>query len=289
MAADIAFLTNDHLEGREAGSAGGDSTAVFLADRYAQLGVIGAFDAPCSPAPSCIQAYSQVFRVAGMQAENVAALVRGSDPDLRGQYVIVGAHYDHLGRSARGAMDPERGAELRVGADDNASGTAALLQLGQRLAANPAPISVVLVHFDAEELGLFGSEAFVADSPIPLDSIALMLNLDMVGRLRGGHLIAEALAGADRFRGLIEQAALEQNVPVDFSRIERGQTDHWSFVQRDVPAVALFTGFHEDYHRASDTADKLDLLGLARIVDLTEDLVRSVGSSHLRRGGSGLR
>jgi Zn-dependent M28 family amino/carboxypeptidase len=289
MAADIAYLASEHLEGRAVGSPGGDTAAVFLADRYAQLGVGGGFGNACSPRTACGAAYLQVFRAAGAQAENVVAMVEGRDPTLRGQYVIVGAHYDHLGRSTRGALDPERGRVLRVGADDNASGTAALLELGRRFATNPAPMTVVFAHFDAEELGLFGSAEFVDNAPMPLDSIVLMLNFDMVGRLRAGPLIAEATAGTDSFRELLQKAASEQNVPLEFAQITRGQTDHLSFARRGIPSVALFTGFHQDYHRATDTADRIDLVGLLRIVDLTEDVVRGVGTDQRRTGGGGFR
>lgn len=277
MAADIAYLASEQLGGREAGSAGGDSAAVFLADRYAQLGLSGAFSNACPPSTRCEPAYLQPFRVGGAEAGNVVVIVRGADPALRGRYVVVGAHYDHLGRSPLRALDRDRGSVIRVGADDNASGTVALLELGRRLAVNQAPLTVVLAHFDAEELGLLGSQEFVDDSPIPLDSVALMINLDMVGRLRGGPLIVEATSGTESFRGLLEGAASGQGLTLDFYQIRRVQTDHLSFARRDIPSITLFTGFHDDYHRATDTADKIDLLGLLRIVNLTEEVVRSVG------------
>jgi Zn-dependent M28 family amino/carboxypeptidase len=138
-------------------------------------------------------------------------------------------------------------------------------------------LTVVLAHFDAEELGLLGSQEFVDDSPIPLDSVALMINLDMVGRLRGRPLIVEATSGTESFRGLLEGAASGQGLTLDFSQITRGQTDHLSFARRDVPSITLFTGFHDDYHRATDTADKIDLIGLLRVVNFTEEVIRAVG------------
>lgn len=277
MAADLTYLASELLEGREVGSAGGDSAAIFLADRYMQLGVKGAFAGDCAQVGPCGNTYFQAFRAEGMRAENVAVLVEGTDSTLRTRYVIVGAHYDHLGRSTRGALDAERGAALRVGADDNASGTAALLELGRRFVARPAPVSVVLVHFDAEELGLLGSREFVDNSPIPLEAVALMLNLDMIGRLRGASLVAEATAGTEPLRDLLANAASARGLLLEFSGIPEGKSDHLSFARRGVPSVAFFTGFHSDYHRATDTAEKIDLIGLARIVDVTEEVIRRVG------------
>jgi Zn-dependent M28 family amino/carboxypeptidase len=153
-----------------------------------------------------------------------------------------------------------------------------LLELGRRLAANPAPLTVVLAHFDAEELGLLGSEEFVDNPPIPLDSVELMLNLDMVGRLRDGPLLVETTEGAEAFRGFLENATSGSAFALEFSQIIRGLSDHASFARRGIPSIALFTGFHDDYHRATDTPEKIDLLGLVRIIELAEDIVRSVGS-----------
>jgi Zn-dependent M28 family amino/carboxypeptidase len=278
VAADIAYLASTHLAGREVGSAGGDTAAVCIADRYLRLGVSGAFDETCSSSAPCEAGFFQQFDAGGLRAENVVAVIRGADPALRGRYVVVGAHYDHLGRSPSRALDRERGQVMRVGADDNASGTAVLLELGRRFAASPAPSTVVLAHFDAEELGLLGSEEFVGNAPIPLDSVGLMLNLDMVGRLRGGPLLVETTEGAEAFRGLLENAARTRGVALESSRIIRGLSDHTSFARRGIPSIALFTGFHDDYHRATDTPEKIDLLGLVSIIELAEEIVRSVGA-----------
>jgi len=290
MAADIQYLTDPYLEGRELGSAGGDSAAVFLADRYSQLGVGGVLAAGCSAESSCREAYLQPFRATGVRAENVVAIVVGSDPARRKRYVIVGAHYDHLGRSTLSALDPERGSVLRVGADDNASGTVALLELGRRLAADPAPFTVVLAHFDAEERGLLGSKHFVDNPPIALDSVVMMLNLDMVGRLRGGALIVGVLPESRPVQAHVEAAASARGVSVSFSAGPReSQSDHLSFGRNGVPTVSFFTGFHDDYHRVSDTADRVDLIGVATIVDLVEDLVRSPPESLVLAGEGSFR
>jgi len=273
VAADVAYLASPALQGRAAGSPGGEGAAVLIAGRYESLGLSGVFPAECASS-RCAATVFQFFQVHGMRAQNVAATVPGVDPVFRGRYVVVGAHYDHLGRQGGGRMRP--------GADDNASGTAAVLELGRRLVLRPAPTSVLLAHFDAEELGLVGSHVFVEHPPVPLDSVALMINLDMVGRLRGGQLLVEVTSPAAGFRATIDSVASAQGITLRFSGQLAGRSDHTSFAQHGVPAVALSTGYHADLHRATDTTDKIDFAGLSRIVDLVEALVRVAAARPVR-------
>jgi len=134
------------------------------------------------------------------------AMVPGTDPALAGQVVVVGAHFDHLGRSTAGALDPQAGNAIRNGADDNASGTAAVLALARHFAARPARRSIVVANFTAEELGLLGSQWFVEHSPVPLDSIVAMVNFDMVGRLKNDRLIVYGVGTARELRALVDSA-----------------------------------------------------------------------------------
>src|SRR6185369_8612114 len=155
---DIAYLADDRLEGRGTGTAGNDSAAAWLARRHAALGL-----RPVTPF------YLQQFiangaelahagKPDGVPTQNVVAMVTGRDPALQSQYVVLGAHFDHLGRGIDGALDPEAGHAIRNGADDNASGTAAILELARRFAAHPTRRSILVVHFSGEELGLLGSQ-----------------------------------------------------------------------------------------------------------------------------------
>ena len=121
----------------------------------------------CATGTACGVSYFQYFKNEEVGGHNVASFIRGSDPDLYREFIVVGAHYDHLGTSARFALDPDLLSSVRPGADDNASGTAAVLELARRLAASPPKRSVLLVHFDAEEWGLVGSRAFVQRPPVP--------------------------------------------------------------------------------------------------------------------------
>jgi len=276
LAADLAYLASPELEGRAVGSAGGEAAALFVAQRYVELGVPAAFPFVCEPLSPCGAQYFQLFEVDGLGAKNVLAVIPGADPALRARYIVLGAHYDHLGRSVVGARDPERQVRIRPGADDNASGTAALLELGRRLALNPAPSSVLLVHFDAEERGLVGSQIFVEDPSVPLDSVVLMINLDMIGRLRDQPLRVEVTSAAERLQPVVDSLAVPLGISLRYSQLTAGRSDHSSFSERGVPAIAFFTGFHGDYHRTTDTPDKLDVSGIGRIVDLVEAVVRAV-------------
>jgi len=201
-------------------------------------------------------------------AENVVAILPGRDPQVRDQFVVIGAHYDHLGDGHYGARDQSAAGMIHHGADDNASGTAVLLQVARRLSQiEPKPVrSIVFVAFSAEELGLHGSRHFVNKWP-ELASIKSMLNLDMVGRLREERVTVFGVRSAPPFESIIasgaKQLGLQINQPDGV-----GPSDHLSFYNKQIPVLHFFTGSHTDYHRPGDTWDKLNYQGMARIADL---------------------
>ncbi len=277
IGADIQYLASRSLAGRGAGTAGNDSAAVFLARRHQALGLPGAFQAWCATG-ACGVSYFQYFIGDEVEGHNVGSFIRGSDPERYREFVVVGAHYDHLGTSTRFAMDPDLVASVRPGADDNASGTAAVLELARRLAANPPPRSVLLVHFDAEEWGLVGSRAFVARPPIPVSSIVFMLNLDMVGRLHGRDLLIDGTAADSLTRSLADSVAKAVGVGSARSSVSAGRSDHAAFIPIGVPALSLTSGFHGDYHRVTDVPARIDVVGLTRIVDVAEGIVRAAAT-----------
>jgi hypothetical protein len=211
---------------------------------------------------------------------NVVAAIPGSDPALAGSCVVVGAHYDHLGFGGDASLAPDRLGTIHPGADDNASGVAALLAIARELAAaGPARRTVVLAAFGAEELGILGSAFLVRHMPpgCRVDSLQLMVNLDMVGRATGGKLYVDGAATA---RGLRERvtglAARAPRLPLSlaFGGDGYGPSDHASFRARGVPVVFLFTGAHADYHRPTDTPEKLDYDRLADVARLAYRIVR---------------
>jgi aminopeptidase YwaD len=274
---DIAWLADDRLEGRGTGTAGNDSAAAWLARRHAMLGL-----RPVAP-----DGYLQRFvarsaqmahdgRSTGLPTQNVVAVVPGRDPALRGEYVVIGAHFDHLGRSAIGAMDPEARDAVRNGADDNASGTAAVLELARLFAARPARRSIVVTHFSGEELGLLGSQWFVDHAPLPLDSVVAMVNFDMVGRLRNEKLIVYGVATARELPGIVDEANVAPRLAISAVGDGFGPSDHSSFHAKGIPVLHFFTDLHDDYHRATDDVERIDAAGEARVVAVAERVVRAV-------------
>jgi hypothetical protein len=290
---DVRYLASDALEGRRTGTAGNDSAAAWIARRFSALGLEMVVTDPAAcgrgngSASACAPSFEQPFIArpaaaahAGMAAtlpsRNVVGLIRGRDPKLRGQYVVIGAHFDHLGRSTFGALDPDKGDQIRNGADDNASGTATVLELARLLRKRPPGRSVVLVLFSGEELGLLGSQYFVEHSPVPLDSVQAMLNFDMVGRLRDDRLIVYGVATASELRGVIDSANVAPAFRVSAVGDGFGPSDHSSFYARNLPVLHFFTDLHDDYHRATDDAGKINAAGIARVVGYAERITRTL-------------
>ncbi len=238
---------------------------------------------------SCARRYLQPFVARSMQAahaglpaafqtQNVVAFIPGSDATLRGQIVVLGAHFDHLGRSSFGAQDPEKAPEIHNGADDNGSGTVAVMELARLLKRHPTKRSVAIVNFSGEELGLLGSAYFADHSPFALDSVQAMLNFDMVGRLRNDKLLVYGVATATELPEVVRTA----NSQAPLFKISAigdgfGPSDHSSFYAKNVSVLHFFTDVHEDYHRVTDDADKIDFGGIARIVALAERITRDLG------------
>jgi len=211
-------------------------------------------------------------------SSNVAAILPGSDAAAGA--IVVGAHYDHLGLGASGSLDPKPEGRLHPGADDNASGVAAVMELARRLSrqrATPAR-SIVFAAFGAEELGTLGSTYFARNPPPPEGRIVAMLNLDMVGRLREDTLDVHGLGTSPAWGSIVEQANRGPALKLRTHDGGFGPSDHNSFYLADKPVLFFFTGVHSDYHRSSDTADKLHSAGLLRIVDLVEGVVTRLGA-----------
>ncbi len=200
---------------------------------------------------------------------NVVGMIPGADPLLRNEAVVIGAHYDHLGYGYFGNRDSSTEGQIHHGADDNASGTAVLMQVAERLAkSNTKPArTVIFAAFSGEELGLWGSRHYVNYPPIRLSATKAMLNLDMVGRLRDNQLTVFGTRSAAELSGFITKAAQSLGLTVRESD-GVGRSDHMSFYNKKIPAVHFFTGSHADYHRPGDTWEKINTEGMAKIVDV---------------------
>jgi hypothetical protein len=225
------------------------------------------------PASTPIPGLKASMRVAleplRQRAENVVGLIPGSDVKLKAENVVLGAHYDHLGFGYFGTLTPTSAGQIHHGADDNASGTAALLASAERMArssAKPAR-TVIFVAFSGEELGLFGSRHFVDHPPLPLSATKAMLNLDMVGRLRDNRLTVFGTRSAKDLSGIVTEEARRLGLEVRESD-GVGRSDHTSFYNKKIPSLHFFTGSHPDYHQPTDTADKVNGEGMAKVTEL---------------------
>ena len=222
----------------------------------------------------------QAFLAAAVQpraveARNVAALLRGSEPSLADEVLIIGAHYDHLGLGGEGSLDPEALDVVHNGADDNASGTSGLIEIARRLTEDRRPArSVLFLAFSAEEKGLWGSAHYVRNPLVPIDQSIAMLNLDMIGRLEGRTLTVLGVGTAEEWTDVLRAANQSTARPLSIATSPDGfgASDHSSFYGEGLPVLHFFSNTHVDYHRPSDDWDKVDIEGLDQIVDLVSEV-----------------
>jgi len=284
--ATVRYLADDALEGRLAGSPGERCAGDYIARRLRALGLRGGADngsffqtVPLTVASDPHGGASPV--TATTTGRNVVAVLEGADPALRDEVVVIGAHYDHLGLGGSGSLAPGTTA-IHNGADDNASGIAALLEAAAQLATGPRPArSIVFVAFTGEEMGLLGSAHFVRNPPIPLDRARAMLNMDMVGRLEDDPLIVYGVGTATEWAELVERRAAEAGITVALQPDGVGPSDHTSFYLRDIPVLHFFTNAHGDYHKPSDDWDRVDADGIARIATLVARIARDVAGPEI--------
>jgi hypothetical protein len=221
---------------------------------------------------------------AAVRASNVVGVLEGKG-ELAEETVVVGAHYDHVGMGGYGSLAPGTIA-VHNGADDNASGTSALLSSVNRIRGRLEGVSshrrVVFIGFTGEERGLLGSEYYVRHPRFPLENTVAMINLDMVGRLRDNDLTVYGTGSAVEMDAILEAA----NEPLGFKLYKvptgYGPSDHQSFYTRKVPVLFFFTGLHNDYHRPSDDFDKINFIGLTRITDITSNVAADLATRPVR-------
>ncbi len=213
------------------------------------------------------------------RTENVVGVLPGSDPALKDQNIVIGAHYDHVGLGHYGTRDSSTEGQIHHGADDNASGTAVLLQLAEQLSrSQPKPArTIVFAAFSGEELGLYGSRQYVNYPPLSLSSTKAMLNLDMVGRLRDNRLTVFGTRSAKELSTIVLEEAQRLGLQVIESD-NIGRSDQMSFYNKKIPALHFFTGTHPDYHRPSDTWEKLNIQGMATVTELVLGVAQRIAN-----------
>jgi len=275
----VEYLAADALEGRFAGTRGEECAGEYIAVMFERIGLEPAGDDGWFQTLSLASA--AMPHAPDGEGRNVLGLLRGSDPDLAASAVIVGAHYDHLGHGGFGSVG-EVG-EIHNGADDNASGVAAMLEAARRLAGGPRPArSILFIAFTGEELGLLGSSHYTRNPALPLSRTIAMVNLDMVGRLEDDPLIVYGVGTAPEWKDIIERANAGPAIPMAFEPAGYGPSDHTSFYSSDIPVLHLFTNVHGDYHKPSDDWQAIDPAGLGRVAILTAGLAEELANRDTR-------
>ena len=279
-----AVLVRARDEGWLQLSAGDPGIPVVQVDRGAlerRLGVsvrawtdaIEAAGAPRSEHLRGIAAVSVALERVQVGSRNVIGRFDGSErPD---EVIVVGAHYDHLGRGGDGSLATEEGA-IHNGADDNASGVAGLIALAEGLAAARPRRTVLLVGFGSEEEGLVGSKRFVDEPPVARERIVAMLNMDMIGRKGDRPLLVGGAGTSPAWPPLLQAAADRSGQPISTQRDGFGPSDHASFYAADIPVLFLWTGTHADYHKPSDDVERLDTAGLLHAAQVAYGLLRGI-------------
>lgn len=270
-------LTSPEMQGRGLNTTGIDRAAAFLAEKFRETGL-----KPHGPENSYLQEWTETITGLDRPAalKNVIGIAPGSDAVLSKECVVVGAHYDSLGTGWPEALTREQG-KVHPGADDNASGASLLLELGRSFGdkENRTGRSIVFVAFTAEEAGKRGSRHFVDQlGQFCPEGVFAMLNLDTVGRLSGGKLLVIGGHSSQAWPSLLKEAADQSGLTVELAKEDLDSSDQTSFHEAGIPAVQFFTGPHKDYHRPTDTPEKLNLQGMRKIVSFVRTLVNSLGS-----------
>ncbi len=253
LRAHVEVLADDSLEGREAGSRGGHAAAKYLALLFKKYGL-----EPAGDGGSYYQTFGNGYR-------NILGVLPGADPGLEDQVIVVGAHYDHVGYGSRTNSFGPYGA-IHNGADDNASGTSAILELVEAfhdMDVRPRR-SVLFCFWDSEEKGLLGSKHWLAHPTVELERVKFSINLDMIGRLRDEGLSIYGERTASGLRPFLAGVNDEQ-LKLQFNWDIQADSDHYPFIQHQIPTVMMHTGLHGEYHRPSDDIETLNYPGMQSV------------------------
>lgn len=287
LRADVAYLASPDLKGRGQGTPGLESAKNYLLDAYRKMGL--------DPKIQHFRAKTKALRaLAGASPElapdqpesdspNIVVVIPGTDPELGKEYIALGAHFDHLGENP-GALSLAKEEDrqlVHAGADDNASGTALVLELARRLRERPPRRSILLLHFSGEELGLQGSGHWVKHPTVPLASVKFYFNFDMVGRLDpAAPKLSIGCLGVFKSETELLDRHVPRNITVDHDLgVYLGASDHMSLATQKIPSAFYFTGIHADYHRPTDTPDKINYAGQAQIGEAALGAIRELADA----------
>ncbi|RPD96460.1 M20/M25/M40 family metallo-hydrolase [Aureibaculum marinum] len=277
----IKFLASDKNKGRFPGEKMNKKVVKYIKKQFKQSGIKPIKNNYKQTFMAQLRVKKNEPKKPKVKTWNVVGLIEGSDPKLKHEYIVLGAHYDHLGLGYGPSSKSDKVGVIYHGADDNASGTAALLEIGEKLAANKEILkrSVILVAFGAEEQGLLGSRYFVNNPIVPLNQIKLMINMDMVGRLNSQNQIY--MGGAGTFNGgmeLMKNLGPKHNLSPIVHSGSVGGSDHVSFYKKQISVIGLHTGGHPQYHTPEDTADLINYLGEKKVCNYIYDAIENIST-----------
>jgi hypothetical protein len=267
---DLTELAGPKMEGRGNGQKGLDKAIAYVVASYKKMGI----QAQIQPFPYRLRNSQTPVGEFDGHLSNVVAVIKGKDEKLSSEYIVVGAHLDHLGVRA-----PAGGGQSAIyfGADDNASGSAALLELARAYQKNPPSRSLIFIHFAGEEWGLLGSRYWVTNPTVGIDSVRFMANIDMIGRLdpsTGTMTFNGVGMGPEDLAKATALAPIGLNIEADRGTSPfSGSSDHAPFAASNIPTCNFFTGIHPDYHRPGDTLDKINWSGFATITQYAKTLI----------------
>jgi hypothetical protein len=268
----VKFLSSDDFKGRESGTPEGDRTADYVAGLFKEYGL-----KPLGDGQGAERRFHQKFKLPdGREASNLLGLIEGSDPAKKKECLVIGAHHDHVGLGHFGSRDQKGDGQIHNGADDNASGTASLLELAQAFVGAPARRSLLLMSFAAEEKGLLGSKHWCEHPTQPLGTIVTMINLDMVGRSKEDYLFVGGLGTGTLLKSIVARHNKEFRFKLEEKPGGMGPSDFEPFYRKDVPVLFFFTNVHEDYHRPGDDWEKVNFQAHERITRLTYKVARDL-------------
>lgn len=271
---DVYVLASDEFLGRETGTEGERLAAEYIIKEFNELGIkefesLGGFKQafPFSANPHFNPDHGHPT------GESVGHNLIGYIDNGSSDYILVGAHYDHLGMGGPFSLEPETHA-IHNGADDNASGVASLFSIARHLKTKKLKSNVLFVAFSGEEFGLWGSKYLVEHLPVKEEDLKFMINLDMVGRLSPDkELVINGTGTSSIWNNVLDQANLQSKLQIIKKESGSGPSDHSVFYKDSIPVLAFFTGQHDDYHKPSDDAHKLNYKGLASITELCANVI----------------
>ena len=274
----ISYLASDSLAGRETGTEGEDLAGRYIADHFENFGLkpgggdgsyLQHFTVNMSILNNPHQPGSDEFTDEDRPAENVIGIIQGSEQP--NTYIVIGAHYDHLGTGKFGSLYTQSDSLIHNGADDNASGTAGMLELAEYFSEHQPKKSLVLIGFSGEEMGLLGSQYFVENPTIPLNGVQAMINMDMIGRM-DGKLIILGTGSSEGWRDLITNANTD-SLNIETVPDGTGASDHTSFYNQKIPVLHYFTDTHSNYHRPSDDVEYINFEGEAKVLNHIKNMI----------------